>query len=314
VRWIVLAAVGLLAWPSAQLQNQSTQAPAVSHPFTGVTYIDREDTTPRAVHLHVVQIDLRASGIRFKLSPAGGRHEVIRQTVLEFLTAERAQIAINAHFFYPWPTTDAEVDVIGFAASEGMVYSGFETPVQRFALLADAPALNIDRRNRAAVVHRDPKSVDGKRVRERVSIWTAIAGSAQIVTDGQVTIPQYRDEAHPAGALEPGGAGATPFSNARSWYDGVTARSAIGFSKDGRTLTLFTVDARGGSLGLTPGEVAALLTRDYGVWQALNLDGGGSTTLVMEDPVTHAARLVNTSSDNPAGRSVGSTLAVFARP
>jgi len=313
VRWIVLAAVGLLVWPSVQPSGKSRQAAGVSRPFTGVTYIDREATTPRAVHLHVVQIDLRATGIRLKLSPGGGRHEVVRQTVLEFLTAERAQIAINAHFFYPWPTTDSDVDVIGFAASEGMVYSGFETPVQRYALLADAPALNIDRRNRAGIVHRDPRAVDGKRVRERVSIWTAIAGSAQIVTDGQVTIPQYRDEAHPAGALEPGGAGATPFSNARSWYDGVTARSAIGLSKDGRTLTLFTVDARGGSLGLTPGEVATMLTRDYGVWQALNLDGGGSTTLVMEDPVTHVARLVNTSSDNPAGRSVGSTLAIFAR-
>jgi hypothetical protein len=38
-----------------------------------------------------------------------------------------------------------------------------------------------------------------------------------------------------------------------------------------------------------------------------------STSLAMADPVTGAARLVNTSSDNPAGRSVWSSLAVFAR-
>jgi apolipoprotein D and lipocalin family protein len=62
------------------------------------------------------------------------------------------------------------------------------------------------------------------------------------------------------------------------------------------------------------GEVAAALVRDYGVWNALNLDGGGSTSLAMRDPATGVARLVNTSSDNPAGRLVASSLAVFARP
>jgi hypothetical protein len=63
---------------------------------------------------------------------------------------------------------------------------------------------------------------------------------------------------------------------------------------------------------MTPGEVADVLTRDYSVYNALNLDGGGSTTLAMEDPVTHVGRIVNVSADNPAGRAVGSNLAVFA--
>jgi exopolysaccharide biosynthesis protein len=61
-------------------------------------------------------------------------------------------------------------------------------------------------------------------------------------------------------------------------------------------------------------EVADVLIRDYGVWNAVNLDGGGSTSLAMEDPVTHEAALVNASSDNLRGRSVGSSLAIFARP
>ena len=56
------------------------------------------------------------------------------------------------------------------------------------------------------------------------------------------------------------------------------------------------------------------LVKDYGVWNALNLDGGGSTSMAMEDPATHNRSIVNVSSDNPAGRSVGSSLAVFARP
>jgi exopolysaccharide biosynthesis protein len=64
---------------------------------------------------------------------------------------------------------------------------------------------------------------------------------------------------------------------------------------------------------MTVPEVAAMLMRDYGVWNALNLDGGGSTTMAWEDPATGVAGILNTSSDNPDGRAVASSLAVFAR-
>ena len=158
----------------------------------------------------------------------------------------------------------------------------------------------------------DPTAADRARVRENVRLWTTIAGSAQIVTDGAITIPVYRDETHPDGALVPGGP--SNYSNAKSWYDVVTARSAIGISRDGRTLTLFTVDVRGGSNGMNVREVAEWLIGKYSVWQALNIDGGGSTSLAMADPATGEVRLVNASSDNPAGRSVGSSLIVFAPP
>jgi exopolysaccharide biosynthesis protein len=125
-----------------------------------------------------------------------------------------------------------------------------------------------------------------------------------------VTIPAYKDAAHPDGTLTPGGPGS--YSNAHSWYDAVTARTSIGLSRDSRTMTWFTVDARGGSVGMTVREVADALKTEYGVWNALNLDGGGSTSMAMEDPRSHVAGLVNVPSDKPAGRSVGDSLAVFA--
>ena len=103
------------------------------------------------------------------------------------------------------------------------------------------------------------------------------------------------------------------YSNARSWYEAVNARTAIGLSRDGRTVTIVAVDARGGSLGMTVRELATLLVRDYGVWQALNLDGGGSTSMVLTDPVTGEPRVLTTSADGPAGRSVASSLLVFAQ-
>lgn len=248
--------------------------------------------------------------IVFTVSPPAGDREVARQTTLEFLKQERAQLAINAHFFLPFPSEDRAAWVIGLGASAGRVFSAFKSPQQRYALIVDAPALNIDRENRAAIVHRDPADADGLRVRENVTLWNAIAGSSQIVTDGSVTVPMYRDAGHPDGLLEPGGPG--DYSNAKAWSDMLTARSAIGLSRDRRTLTLFTVDVRGGSDGMRLSEVAAMLIRDFAVWDALNLDGGGSTTMAMEGP-DGGASIVNTSSDSPMGRAVATSLAVFAQ-
>jgi len=283
----------------------------VTHPYAGITFIDRVEVSPRPLHMRVVQIDLRTPGLRFKVSPPGGSRETVRQRTVDYLRQERSQLAINAHFFLPFPSTDTDAFVIGLAASEGRVFSAFESPDQSFAIVADAAALNIDARNRARIVHRNPKKPDGLHVRERVRLWNVVAGSAQIVTNGRPTVPVYRDSEHPRGLLSAGGPG-NGFSNARSWYSLTTARTAIGLSRDNRTLTLFTVDVRGGSEGMRLEEVAAVLIRDYQVWNALNLDGGGSTTIAWADPATGEPAVLNASSDNPDGRSVATSLAVFA--
>jgi len=299
---VLAGLVVLWAQPAAQVR--------VSQPYAGVTYIDRWLDAPRRIHLHIAQIDLATPGLRFKVSPPAGDREAMRQSTLAFATLERAQVAINGHFFLPFPSTERTAWVIGLAASEGRVYSAFESPAQRYALVANAPALNIDRENRASLVHWDPAQPDGRRVLEPVTLWNVVAGSAQIVTDGVVTVPQYRDAAHPVALLEPGGP--NDYSNAVAWSEVATARTAIGLSRDRRTLTLFTADVRGGSEGMRLDEVGRVLIDQYGVWDALNLDGGGSTSMVLADPMTGEAALVNTSSDNPTGREVATSLAVFA--
>ncbi len=297
--WLAVRAAGLWA------------ADTVERPFQGITHIQRTETAPRNLHIHIVKIDLAAPAIRFKLTPPGGKLETVRQTTLEFLKQEHAQIALNGHFFVPFPSPNPDASLVGLAASDGTVYSAFETPMQSYAIVGNAPALNIDPSNHAGIVHRDPAFADGKHILEKVQIGNALAGSAQIVTDGMKTVPRYADERNAGALLTPGGP--NNYSNAKSWYDVLQARSAIGLSQDGRTLFLFTVDVRGGSAGMAVGEVAGMLLRE-GAYNALNLDGGGSTTLAMEDPATHGASIVNISSDNPNGRSVASSLAVFAAP
>lgn len=304
-RLVLMAALlAVVSSAPATAQRESAQ------PFVGVTYIERSATEPRPLRMHVAQIDLRAPGLKFKVSPPAGEREVLRQSTLDFIKQERAQLGINGHYFLPFPSTDEAAWVIGLGASQGRVFSAFEKPQQTYALVADAPALNIDRRNHAQIVHRDPRFTDGLHVLEKVSLWNVIAGSSQIVTNGTVTVPVYRDEQHPQGELEAGGP--SSYSNAKAWADATTARTAVGLSKDRRTLTLFTVDVRGGSEGMRLSEVAAVLIRDFNVYDALNLDGGGSTTMAMED-ATGARAIVNVSSDNPAGRVVATSLAVLAQ-
>ena len=92
-------------------------------------------------------------------------------------------------------------------------------------------------------------------------------------------------------------------------------RSALGISRDGRTLLLMTVDGRqpGISEGLTTAETAEWMRR-LGAYNALNLDGGGSTSLVIQGGNGKPERL-NRPSGPPPGveRRVANHLCVFAQ-
>jgi len=128
----------------------------VDHPFPGITSITRTENTPRNVTIHVLEVDLTTPGIRLKLTPPGGTLETIRQTTLDFLKQEHAQAAINGHFFLPFPSKNPDAMLVGFAASNGTVYSAFEAPAQSYAIAANAPAINIDPSNHASIVQHHP--------------------------------------------------------------------------------------------------------------------------------------------------------------
>ena len=295
------------AWPVV-----GNAAVSITQPFVGITLIARSEAAPRNIRMNVALVDLTEPGISFKLTPPSGTRDTVRQTTLEFLDQEKAQIAINVHFFVPYPSAETEVDIVGLAVSGGKIYSPYEgQPVgpgyvdQSYAIVAHAPALNIDLSNRVSVVHRDPSFPDHRHTLPSVSLWNAFAGSAQIVSNGRRTVPSYTGI---AGGLNP----SKGYSDTNSWYSMPKARTAVGVTANRRTLVLFTVDQAAGSAGMTVLEVADLLSKDYQVADALNLDGGGSTILAMQDPVTRRGRIVNMSGDNLRGRAVGSSLAVFA--
>ncbi|ATE54064.1 phosphodiester glycosidase family protein [Actinosynnema pretiosum] len=112
----------------------------------------------------------------------------------------------------------------------------------------------------------------------------AIGGDQVLLRDGEVVAPD--DASHP--------------------------RTAVGFSADGKRMFLLTVDGRQSAhlLGLNLKDVAEAL-RDLGAHNALNLDGGGSSTLVAREPGGDAVHLENTPSDG-GQRPVPNGLALYA--
>jgi hypothetical protein len=126
---------------------------------------------------------------------------------------------------------------------------------------------------------------------DRGPLRTLVGGWGRLLADGVVVADR-------ADSVE----GTFPrFSTARH------PRTAVGFSRDSATLYLVAVDGRQPrSVGMTFAELAATM-RELGAWNALNLDGGGSTVLVVRGRVT------NVPSDSTGERPVGNVLLVVRR-
>ncbi len=82
-------------------------------------------------------------------------------------------------------------------------------------------------------------------------------------------------------------------------------RTAIGYTKDEKTFFMITVDGRQpSSAGMTLYELADFML-ELGIWEALNLDGGGSTTMVIGN------KIVNSPSDTGGERAVSNALVLI---
>jgi hypothetical protein len=88
-------------------------------------------------------------------------------------------------------------------------------------------------------------------------------------------------------------------------------RTAVGIARQGQRLILAVVDGRQKpySDGMTLRELATLMLA-LGARDAINLDGGGSTTMVIADPSGGGLRVVNRPSDPTGERAVGNALAI----
>ncbi|NBM18049.1 phosphodiester glycosidase family protein, partial [Streptomyces sp. GC420] len=116
---------------------------------------------------------------------------------------------------------------------------------------------------------------------------TAVGGRELLVVDG---VPQNHDGA--------GNNKAAP-------------RTAVGFSADGTRMHILTVDGRQADSGGVTLTELGLMMRQAGAHNALNLDGGGSSTLLAREPGSDALQVENSPSDG-SERTVPNGLALTA--
>ncbi len=272
-------------WCSFWVQFAAAATNEITEPFEGVRLIHTNTTAPRLLDMYVAEIDPSAAGIGFLVSPSNGSlaGEVTPQTTREFVTQVGARLGVNAEFFAS--ATDGQFNVLGLAASNGDVYSEFQSGFVN--------ALNITRAKVASIIQ--ATGTTGTAHLPDVSLYNAVTGNTRLVANG-LNVANSDPAIHP--------------------------RTAAGVTADGKVL-LITVDGRNPthSNGVTYSELADILVR-WGARDAINLDGGGSTTFVMDNPLTAIKdpQVTNIPSDplpdSPHGqeRTVGNSLAVFASP
>ena len=216
----------------------------------------------RPLRLWIATIDASHPDVSFVVTEPnpradkdGRQFETLCETTLAFAQRTGVQLAINTSAFGPGRGSPLQpMDVAGLAAHEGRVFS---RPVKNYG------AMYIDKNGRIRL-KAPPLEENG--------VWSVVAGFRMLLDDGR---PVVADDVF-----------ATSFGN-------INPRTAVGTDKHGRTLWIVVADGRQRtrSLGLTLPELAAVF-QWLGAWDALNLDGGGSSTLVMQDE-TGGPRVVN---------------------
>jgi exopolysaccharide biosynthesis protein len=253
--------------------------PASQELFQGVHYFREVRNSPRPMVIHVISVDLRADGIRLLVTP-GDPHEerpLKARTTSEFLGDFHVQVAINGSGFTPW-----------YSHSLLDYYPKTGDPIEPIGIAASQGVIYSQNNEEQPVLYfsRTNQARFGTPLGK---VYNAISGNQMIVQDGGV-LPDLETVTQP--------------------------RTAIGLDKRGRTLVIVLVDGRqpGYSEGATLEELGEILVA-HGAYTAMNLDGGGSTTLVMSKsgrPVVLNSPINNGIPGRE--RPVGNHLGIFASP
>ena len=227
-------------------------------PVTGVAIkIDLED--PR-VHVKVALADNH--------DPDGDGPSVGQlDTPSNVARKQDFQITLNASYFSAPLAREFAGQKIRYFVGNGAFPVGWHFSDGK---LISAPAQ--DSLRATLIVHQNGKVTIRDQVKNLpADTQFAVSGNAMMLTNGQLT-PPVKDSAR-------------------------NPRSAVGISKNGKTLIMIAVDGRQEkSRGVTLGELAKIFL-DYGAENAINLDGGGSTSLVFKDPGTGVFSIINQPSD-----------------
>lgn len=287
--WVQIQKIdGLIGWCSKEFLVQvGTVRPAsiTQNLFTGVTYLRKDLSTPRPIVMHVMAIDLQNLKLEFLVTPSPKGTDVLCTRVpSKFLEEFKLHAAINGGYF---SYLDPSFDPVTLCPTGGEPVRISDYAASRGNIYSKKktwqPVVHIGRKNQVTFTTfgKEPGS----------AVFNAVSGDRMVVTDGKVV--------KNLAALAP------------------APRTAIGLSKNGRWLTWMVIDGRqnGYSEGVTLSELGELLI-SYGVHTGANMDGGGSSAMVIRG-FDGKTRILNSPIDlgEPGKeRRVGNHLGLLIKP
>jgi hypothetical protein len=245
---ILLLAIGLcVGAPVLYLHGRPAPIPVKQTLRDGVEYQRIVRVSPRPMVIHVLKINMKTRGLKIVITPPDNPQSdkpLNARTTSQFLAEFDLDIAINGDGFSPW-------------WSRG--------PADYYPHAGDPVAPRGEAASRGTVYGREPEEpyptlyISPKNTLSFDApnkTYDAISGEARIVMGGSPVAGFTNTEVHP--------------------------RTAIGYSKNGKFLYLVVVDGRQPlySQGMTLDELARLMIA-LGAHDAMSLDGGGSSTMVI---------------------------------
>jgi len=223
--------------------------------FEGIRYVREVRDTPRPLIVHTLVVDMTTPGIEFLVTPADPPRNgtLPARTTARFLKEFNVQAAVNGDCFADCHTES--------------VFDYYPKPGDPVHVLGNAASEG----KTYATSHRIDltlfisKANEARIGRAEGDVYNAISGTHRILRHGVVT-DDLPETIHP--------------------------RTAAALDHDRKTLILMVIDGRQPrySEGVTLQELARLL-QDHGAYNAINLDGGGSSSLVVEKKPGKTMRL-----------------------
>jgi len=217
--------------------------------YEGIIYTRTVNYLPDPLVVHIVTVEIKKTGMRFLVTPPDftekmDEHPLMARTTTEFMNDFGVNIAINGDGFTPWYSNTA----LDYYPRSGDPVTPNGLSISKGKSYSDGPGPTL------YVTANNVFSFNSQTGKPQ----NAISGDRMLVIKGQAI--EALDDVERA------------------------PRTAIGVDKRGRTLILIVADGRQPfySQGMTFAEVAALMI-SYGAENAMSLDGGGSSTLVVRD-------------------------------
>jgi hypothetical protein len=299
MKWLAMVLAGLAV--SIQLQAATTLGPWVPL-FKGINHAVGTNTSsdggfPDLQVVHILKVDLQDSDIRLFTTPrykdyVADYTETAAMKVGYFLTNYGLQVAINANDYHVPYSSDLLNDnaangtacgITGLLISQGLLVSSQESAHYSSSLLFTG--------------NKTPSFVFTNYPQQSIAgISNAVTGTYAVLINGVNVGSNYYKSSDSIHHLQP--------------------RTAIGISQDNRYMYLMTIDGRQSSysVGAYDYETAAWL-KLAGAYNGINMDGGGSTTMVMANTAGKSVELNKSSLVAAYGveRTVGAHLGIYAK-